>query len=81
MFTDFERDTSADVGVMFDHFITAVGIYVQTNEDARKVTVADVALAFNTTPELAREAVEAHPWLFTAHDPDPTKQFIESDGE
>jgi hypothetical protein len=74
MFTEFERDKDVGVGVMFEDFITAVGMMVYTNE--RTVTVSDVALAFNTTPELVREAAEAHPWLFVRDD-----GSIESDGE
>lgn len=79
MFTEFERDKEAGVGVMFEDFITAVGMMVYTNE--RKVTVAEVALAFNTTPDLVREAVAEHPWLYTDHNADPAQQTIESDGE
>jgi len=82
MFTDFERDDDAGTGVFFSHFVTAVGIYVYTNEGDRPVTVADIAAAFNTTPELAREAVEDHPWLFVHVDSDdPSRQVVESDGE
>lgn len=81
MFTEFERNKSAGVGVMFDDFVTAVGMYVYTNEGKRDVSVADVALAFNTTPELVREAVEDHPWLVSYDDTDPAKQIIHSDGE
>lgn len=76
MFTEFERDKEVGVGVMFEDFITAVGMFVYTNESARKVSVADVAVAFNTTPDLAREAAEAHPWLHVRED-----GSIESDGE
>lgn len=81
IFTEFERDPSASTGVMFEHFVTAVGIYVYVNEGARRVSIADVAMTFNTTPDLAREAVAAHPWLYSSHNDDPTKQTIESDGE
>lgn len=81
MFTEFERDSGAGVGVMFDHFVTAVGIYVYTNEGDRDVTIADIAAAFNTTVELAREAVDSHPWLFVHDHPDPAQATVESDGE
>lgn len=81
LFTNFERDENAEIGVMWRSFVTAVGIYVYTNEGARKVSVADVALAFNTTPELAREAVQEHPWLCCGADGDPSQALIESDGE
>lgn len=76
MFTQFERDESADTGVMFRDFVIAVGMFVYTNEGARKVFVPDVAMAFNTSLELVREAVKEHPWLYLH----PTGQ-IESDGE
>lgn len=77
-FTEFERDTNATVGVMWEHFVTAVGIFVYTNEEVQKpcVKVDDIAMAFNTTPDLAREAAEDHPWLYV-HD-DGT---VQSDGE
>lgn len=39
------------------------------------------AIVFNTTPSLVREAVEAHPWLYSTHEDDPSKQTIQSDGE
>lgn len=80
-FTSFERDPDAEVGVMWDGFLTAVSVFVYTNEDTRRVTVADVALAFNTTPELVREAVAEHPWLYTREHDDPAQQIIESEGE
>lgn len=81
MFTEFERDKSTGLGVMFEDFITAVGLYVYTNEDSRTVSIAETAMTFNTTPELVREAVAAHPWLYSHHHDDPAKQLIESDGE
>ena len=81
MFTDFERDPLAETGVRFEDFITAVGMYVYTNENDRKVSVADVAAAFNTSREVALEAVKAHPWLFVREGQDAWTQFIESDGE
>ena len=82
VFTEFERDPDADVGVMFEDFIKAVGIFVYTNENAhRSVNIADVATAFNTTPDLVREAVAIHPWLHSVHNEDPALQTIESDGE
>jgi hypothetical protein len=85
LFTEFERDPNAETGVMWETFITAIGVFVYTNEDKRPgPTVADAALAFNTTPDLVREAVGEHPWLFAEwadDEKDPNKQFIMSDGE
>ena len=76
---DFERDTDT-AGVHWEHFVTAVGIFVYMQETFP--TVADVALTFNATPEAVREAAAQHPWLFVSgEDSDPTKQHIETDGE
>ncbi len=80
-FTEFERDEDADSGVMFENFITALSVWVYVNESERTLTIAEAALVFNTTPELVREAVEAHPWLYSPHKDDPSEQTIESDGE
>lgn len=80
-FTEFERDPDVGVGVMWEQFITAVGIWVYTNENARRPTIAEAALAFNTTVDLIREAVDDHPWLYSPPDADPAKQEIWSDGE
>lgn len=73
LFTDFERDPDARIGVMWSDFTTAVAMLVYTNGSSH-VDVA--ALAFNTTPALVREAAEQHPWLFVHAD-----GTIESDGE
>ena len=79
VFTEFERDPDALVGVMWEQFTTALGIWVYTNADVgRELTVTEAATVFNTTPELVREAVEDNPWLFH---PDDAKLLIESDGE
>jgi hypothetical protein len=80
-FTDFERDPEATTGVMWSDFVTAVGIWVYTNEDLTRLSVAEAALAFNTTPELVREAIDEHPWLDWRQDDDPAKQYISTDGE
>lgn len=80
LFTEFERDPDATVGVMWDDFVTAVAMYQATNGGIYAVSVADVAETFNTTVELVREAVDEHPWLYRTEDSDPQKDFIESEG-
>ena len=80
-FTDFERNPDAATGIMWDNFITALGIWVYVNEGERRPTVAEAALVYNTTPQLVREAIEEHPWLYASHHTDPAQQTIESDGE
>lgn len=82
MFVQFERDQDASVGVMWRDFVTAVGIAVYTNEGTgRSVTVAYLATIFNTTPELVREAIDEHPWLFSEQNDDSARQVVMSDGE
>lgn len=45
-------------------------------------SVRETALAFKMTDANVRRAVEAHPWMFVyGPDDDPTKQFIEHEGE
>ena len=48
----------------------------------KTVTVADAALAFNTTPDVIREAVEDAMWISVVGPrDDPTKQTLELDGD
>lgn len=76
LFTDFERDREAECGVMWDDFVRALAVWVYCNESGeRRPTVADAALAFNTTPELVREAIGEHIYLYLGAD-----DTIESDG-
>lgn len=80
-FTEFTREEHPTSGVMWKDFITAIGIWVYVNEAERTLTIAEASMVFNTTPDLVREAVAAHPWLFSQPAADPTQQTIESDGE
>lgn len=80
-FTEFEHDLD-EPGVHWEHFVTAIGIYVYMQD--YPPTVADTMLAFNTTADAVRKAVEEHPWLFADwrdSETDPRKQRIDSDGE
>ena len=65
-YISFERNEDADVGIMWSDFITAVGVFVGTN--GGKSTVKNIAMSFNTTPELVREAIDAHYWLVASAD-------------
>ena len=61
-------------------FGKAVQVWAVYNGD--KVTVADAAKAFCTTSIKVRQAIEDHPWMFVSGpDRDPSKQFIEHEGE
>jgi hypothetical protein len=52
-------------------------------QDRSPITVAEAALAFNTTPAVIREAVEDASWIYVANarEPDPCKQNLELDCE
>lgn len=76
----FTRDQFAsegdDVGVYIDQLGRALLVWT-TMQDRIRVTVAEAALAFNTTPEIIREAVEDQMWIFVSGDSDdPQKQFL-----
>lgn len=82
----FERsqfaDPDDDAGVMMDGLGRALVTWAAMR-DKHPVTVADAALAFNTTPEVIREAVDNASWILIVNedDPDPTRQLLELDGE
>lgn len=79
LFTELVDD-DADVGIRSKDFSLALHVWV--NMSCRKVTVAEAALTFNTTPELVREGVKGAYWLCLYEaDGDPMKQTIEADGE
>jgi hypothetical protein len=50
----------------------------------RETSVAEAAVAFNTTPEIVRRAIEDHYWMFPEWpdtETDPAKQIFGHDGE
>lgn len=80
----FSRDQFAypndEAGVFIDDLGRALVTWSGMQEQI--MTVADAADAFNTTPEVIREAIEEVMWIFVVGpDDDPTKQRIELDGE
>lgn len=75
----FESDLD-EAGVHFESFGPALVTWVAM-QDRAHVTVAEAALAFNTTPEIIREAVHDAYWAFlNGEDSDPD-QAIELEGE
>lgn len=79
----FEGEPDAGAGIFMEDLGRALVIWtVMVFEGKDQVTVADAALAFNTTPEIIREAIEDAMWIgWHGPDDDPTKQIIETDGE
>lgn len=66
--------TDEDGNICESEFANALSVWLAAQE-RDGVTVAEAALAFNATPEVIRQAVDLHPWMFLAGD------VIEHDGE
>jgi hypothetical protein len=80
----FERSMFAapddEAGVFIDWLGRALVILVAMQQ--RTMTVGEAAMAFNTTPDVIREAVEDASWIYiTGDDGDPSTQTLELDGE
>ncbi len=59
--------------------VSLFGIAIQVwaiAQDRGGVTINEAALAFNVRPDLIRQAVEDHPWMFVGRD-----DVIEHEGE
>lgn len=84
LFTEILPDEDWDTGIHRREFSTAVSVwsFMQNRAAVAGVTVAEAAIAFNTTPELIRQAAEDNYWMFLSpeHETDPTKQIIEHEG-
>lgn len=70
-----------EVGITFDRFADAVSVWSWMQ--SRRVSVAETAMTFSTSPEIIRKSVEEEPYLFLCggDGQDPTQQFIEHDAE
>ncbi len=84
IFTKEQFETDRDeAGIFMDALGRALVVWTCMVAEAQdRVTVADAALAFNTTPEIIREAVDDAMWIgWHGPNDDPTKQILETDGE
>lgn len=76
-----ETDDDAEAGVRLHDIGRAIMIWSVMNY-GRPLSVAEAAMAFNTTTAIVRDAVEEDRWAFlTGDETDPQKEFIEVDGE
>lgn len=81
----FERTHFAEEGEEAGVFISSLGAALVTwtaMQLRSPVTVAEAAMAFNTTPDIIRDAIADAMWIFVAGEPTdpPDKQTIELDG-
>jgi hypothetical protein len=76
-----ETDDDAEAGVRLHDIGRAIMIWSVMNY-GQPLSVAEAAMAFNTTTAIVRDAVEEDRWAFlTGDETDPQKEFIEVDGE
>jgi len=69
-----------EAGIPFENFAQALPLWAWMQN--RTVSVAEAALAFNTSPDIIRRAFEDQPYAYlSGDDADPSQQFIEHDGE
>lgn len=71
-----------EAGVMIEGLGSALVTWTAM-QDHSPITVAEAARAFNTTPEVIREAIEDASWIYIASREDitnPAEQVIELDG-
>lgn len=69
-------------GVSLDHIANAIGVWaIMTYEADSNVTVAKAARAFNTTPDVVRDALKdgIYTYVINENEPDAEKQLIELD--
>ena len=75
---DFSSDSDGE-GVSMGDFAAALSIWAWMNQ--RDVTVAEAALAFNTSPDLVIEVVKQSESMFFDDEAASTASVIEFDGE
>lgn len=79
---DFFIDGDGEAGIPWDNFVTALQVWSFMHPGDKQVTVREAADAFDVTDEVIRQAVNEHYWMFLGGpDDDPTKQYIDHEGE
>ena len=80
--TFFINDDSDEAGIPWRNFVTALQVWSFMRPGNGQCTVREAALAFDVTDKVVRDAVSEHYWMsLYGPDDDPTKQFIEHEGE
>lgn len=82
LYTDILEDDDDEAGVHRQAFASAVACWSFMQN--RQTSVAEAAAAFNTSPEIVRQAIDDHHWTFPEWpegETDPAKQYIGHEGE
>jgi hypothetical protein len=78
----FIDDDSDEAGIPWDNFVTALQVWSFMRPGDKQATVREAADEFGVTDEVIQMAVKQHYWMFLCGaDDDPTKQYIDHDGE
>lgn len=78
----FKADDDEEPGISLMDFANAMQVW-EGMQQGRPVSVSEAAATFNVSPDLVRQAVEHHYWMFLnpPDEADPQQQFLEQDGE
>lgn len=78
----FVDGDSGEAGIPWDNFVTALQVWSFMRPGEKQATVREAAEQFGVTDDVIRQACMGHPWMFLAGPgDDPTKQYIDHDGE
>jgi hypothetical protein len=78
----FVDDDSGEAGIPWDSFIIALQVWSFMRPGDKQATVREAGDQFGVTDDVIRQAVMGHQWMFlTGPSDDPTKQYIDHDGE
>lgn len=79
---DFFMTDDDEAGIPWDNFVTALQVWSYMRPSDKQLTVRQAADEFGVTDEVIRAAVDEHYWMLLGGPPDdPTKQYIDHDGE
>ena len=79
---DFFKTDDDEAGIPWDNFITALQVWSFMSHGDKQVTVRQAADEFGVTDDVIRAAVDEHYWMFLGGpEDDPTKQYIDHEGE
>lgn len=79
---EFFIGDDGEAGIPWSNFLTALQVWSFMHPGDLRRTVRQASDEFDVTDAVIVEAVKEHPWmLLEGPDDDPTKQFIDHDGE
>lgn len=78
----FIDDDDDETGIPWNNFVTALQVWSFMRPGNNQATVREAADQFGVADDVIRQAVDEHAWMFLGGpDDDPTKQYIDHEGE